>query len=142
MPLAASALLLAATLAADPSPSVVHVTAADIQAKAAAGGPTILLKAARYTVMMSERTKPGEAEVHAVDTDIIRVLSGAAVLVTGGTVVDPKTTATNETRGPSIAGGDERRLGPGDVVMVPKGVPHWFKTVDGRVEYFVVKVVE
>ena len=142
MPLVASALLLAATLAADRSPSVVHITAADIQSKMAAGGPAVLAKAERYTVMMSERTKPGEVEVHAVDTDIIRVLSGTAVLVTGGTVVDPKTTAPNETRGPSINGGDERRLGPGDVVMVPKGVPHWFKTVDGRVEYFVVKVVE
>jgi mannose-6-phosphate isomerase-like protein (cupin superfamily) len=142
MPLVASALLLAATLAADPSPSVAHVTAADIKAKMAAGGPAILLKAERYTVMMAERNKPGEVEVHAVDTDIIRIVSGTAVLVTGGTVVDPKTTAPNETRGPSITGGDERRLGPGDVVMVPKGVPHWFKTVDGRVEYFVVKVVE
>jgi mannose-6-phosphate isomerase-like protein (cupin superfamily) len=142
MPLVASALLLAATLAADPSPSVVHVTAADIQAKMAAGGPAILHKAERYTVMTAERRKPGEAELHAVDTDVIRVLTGTAVLVTGGTVVDPKTTAANETRGPSITGGDERRLGPGDVVIVPKGVPHWFKTVDGRVEYFVVKVVE
>jgi len=142
MPLVASALVIAATLAADPSPAVVHMTAADVAAKAAAGGPTILMKAERYTVMMSQRDKTGEAEVHAVDTDIIRVLSGAAVFVSGGTVVEPKSTAPNETRGPSITGGQERRLGPGDVVMVPKGVPHWFKTVDGRIEYFVVKVVE
>ena len=142
MPLLASALFIAATLAADPSPAVVHMTAADIQAKTAGAGPATLLKAERYTVMMATRNKGGEAELHAIDTDIIRVLSGGAVFVTGGTVVEPKTTAPNETRGPSIAGGDERRLGPGDVVMVPKGVPHWFKTVDGRIEYFVVKVVE
>jgi mannose-6-phosphate isomerase-like protein (cupin superfamily) len=142
MPLAACALMLAATLAAEPGPAVVHLRAADVDAKMAAGGPATLLKADRYTVMMAERTKTGEAEVHAVDTDIIRVLAGTAVFVSGGTVVEPKTTAPNETRGPSIQGGDERRLAPGDIVMVPKGVPHWFKAVDGRVQYFVVKVVE
>ena len=142
MPLAACAFLLAATLAADPASSVVHMTAADVDAKMAAGGPTTLLKAERYTVMMAERTKTGEAEVHAVDTDIIRILAGTAVFVTGGTVVEPKATAPNETRGPSIQGGDERRLAPGDVLMIPKGVPHWFKAVDGRIQYFVVKVVE
>ena len=39
------------------------------------------------------------AEVHARDTDIIYVLEGSATIVTGGQVVDGKTTATDEIRG-------------------------------------------
>jgi quercetin dioxygenase-like cupin family protein len=31
-------------------------------------------------------------------------------------------------------------LQAGDVITIPKGVPHWFKAVDGKVKYFVVKV--
>ena len=60
--------------------------------------------------------------------------------VTGGTVVDGKTTAPDEIRGPRIDGGESRRLGKGDVIIVPNGTPHWFKEVQGPVLYYVVKV--
>ena len=33
-----------------------------------------------------------------------------------------------------------RRLVPGDVVVVPNGVPHWFKEVEAPFLYYVVKV--
>ena len=33
-----------------------------------------------------------------------------------------------------------RILAPGDVIIVPAGVPHWFKVVNGPLEYYVVKV--
>jgi glc operon protein GlcG len=49
-------------------------------------------------------------------------------------------TAMDEIRGASIDGGDSRRLVTGDIVVVPNGVPHWFKHVDGPLLYYVVKV--
>jgi quercetin dioxygenase-like cupin family protein len=62
--------------------------------------------------------------------------------VTGGTVIDGKTTAENEIRGASIQGGEERQLASGDVIVVPNGVPHWFQEIKAPFNYYVVKVVQ
>jgi quercetin dioxygenase-like cupin family protein len=93
-----------------------------------------------YMVHASRRDAAGQAEVHAKDTDVIYVLEGSTTFVTGGTVVDGKTTAPDEIRGSAIKDGDARRLVKGDVVIVPSGTPHWFKQVEAPVLYLVVKV--
>lgn len=125
--------------AAMPSPApVAAVAAADVTAAFAAGKP--LLETAGYKVHASRREAAGMAEVHTRDTDIVYVLSGTATLVTGGTVVAGRETAMDEVRGASIDGGETRRLVKGDVVVVPNGVPHWFKEVGAPLLYYVVKV--
>lgn len=93
-----------------------------------------------YMVHASRREGPGMAEVHARDTDIIYVLGGSARLVTGGTVVEGKTTAVDEVRGARIDNGTARQIASGDVVIVPNGTPHWFENVKGPLTYYVVKV--
>lgn len=93
-----------------------------------------------YMVHASRREMAGMSEVHELDTDIIYVLEGTALFVTGGRSVEPKQTAPNEFRGASIEGGDERKLEKGDVIIVPRGTPHWFKEVGGTFLYYVVKV--
>lgn len=93
-----------------------------------------------YQIHASRRESPGMAEVHLHETDIVYVREGAATLVTGGTIVDGKTTAPGEIRGASISGGESRRLVRGDVIIVPRGVPHWFRQVDAPLTYYVVKV--
>lgn len=93
-----------------------------------------------YQVHASRREKEGLAEVHELDTDIIYVLEGAATFVTGGKSLESKQIAPNEFRGTSVDGGETRQLKKGDIVIVPKGVPHWFKQVDGTFLYYVVKV--
>src|SRR5829696_4602091 len=93
-----------------------------------------------YMVHASRREKPGLAEVHALDTDIIYVLDGEAEVVTGGRVVEGKEVAANEVRGSGIEGGDARRLRRGDVITVGNGTPHWFREVRGPFLYYVVKV--
>ena len=93
-----------------------------------------------YMIHASRREAPGQAEVHLDDADLIHVLDGAATFVTGGDVVDGKSTAADEIRGSSIAGGETRLLAKGDVVIVPAGTPHWFKEVKGPFLYYVVKV--
>jgi mannose-6-phosphate isomerase-like protein (cupin superfamily) len=93
-----------------------------------------------YMVHASRRDAAGQAEVHVKDTDVIYVLDGSTTFVTGGTVVDGKTTAPDEIRGTSVKDGETRRLGKGDVIIVPNGTPHWFKEVDRPVLYYVVKV--
>ena len=93
-----------------------------------------------YMVHASRRDSAGLAEVHAKDTDIIYVLDGSATIVTGGSVVDGKQTATDEVRGRSIEQGERRKLAKGDVLIVPNGTPHWFQEVRGPFTYYVVKV--
>ena len=93
-----------------------------------------------YMVHTSRRDKPGVAEIHALDTDIIYVLQGSATLVTGGTAVDAKEIAPNEIRGTRIEGGTARQLAKGDVIIVPNNTPHWFNEVSGAFLYYTIKV--
>jgi uncharacterized protein GlcG (DUF336 family) len=93
-----------------------------------------------YMVHASHRDGPGMAEVHTLDADIIHVLDGSATLVTGGTVENAKPTAPGEIRGTAISNGDERLISKDDVLIIPAGTPHWFKSVPGPLNYYVVKV--
>ena len=93
-----------------------------------------------YMVHTSRREKPGLAEIHTHDTDIIYVDEGNATFVTGGTAIEPKEIAPNEIRGSNIEGGDTRQLKKGDVIIVPNNTPHWFKEVSGTFLYYTIKV--
>jgi uncharacterized protein GlcG (DUF336 family)/mannose-6-phosphate isomerase-like protein (cupin superfamily) len=93
-----------------------------------------------YMVHASRRESPGMVEVHTNDTDILYVLQGAATIVTGGTMSEGKNIAADEIRGKEISGGETRKLVPGDAMIIPNNVPHWFKEVEGPFTYFVVKV--
>jgi uncharacterized protein GlcG (DUF336 family) len=118
--------------------AVSHVESAAVAAAFTRGAP--LLEVEEYKVHASRRDGPGMAEVHELDTDIIHVLDGAAVLVTGGEMKDRKELARGELRGSSIEGGEARRLAKGDVIVVPRGTPHWFREVAAPLTYYVVKV--
>jgi uncharacterized protein GlcG (DUF336 family)/mannose-6-phosphate isomerase-like protein (cupin superfamily) len=93
-----------------------------------------------YMVHASRREKPGQAEVHTKDADVIYVLDGTATLVTGGEAVDLKTIAPDEFRGTSIRNGNTQQIAKGDVIVVPNGVPHQFLQVTNPFLYYVVKV--
>jgi glc operon protein GlcG len=110
----------------------------EVSAAFAKGQP--LLEVTDYKVHASRREGPGIAEIHTRDTDIAYVLEGSATLVTGGTPVDVKSIGSEELRGSAIHGGETRELVKGDVVVIPNGVPHWFKEVKAPFLYYVVKV--
>jgi uncharacterized protein GlcG (DUF336 family)/mannose-6-phosphate isomerase-like protein (cupin superfamily) len=122
--------------ASETSP-VTYLPAGNVAAAFMKGVP--LLETDGYKVHASRREREGQAEVHLRDTDIFYVLDGTATLVTGGMAVNLKTTAIDEQRGETIAGGDVRPLVKGDVVIIPNGVPHLFKDVTAPFLYFVVK---
>src|SRR6185295_6101909 len=60
-----------------------------------------------HNARMTSRDKDGEAEVHQNWTDVIVVESGEALLMLGGTLVDPQTRGPGEIRGTSAAGADK-----------------------------------
>jgi glc operon protein GlcG len=109
-----------------------------VQAAFAKGMP--LIEVGDYKIHASRREGPGMVEIHTRDTDIAYVIHGSATLVTGGTAVGVKETAAEELRGTAIQGGETRQLEVGDVVVIPNGVPHWFKEVQAPFLYYVVKV--
>jgi quercetin dioxygenase-like cupin family protein len=89
---------------------------------------------------MARREGPGDAEVHDVDTDIFYVFEGTARLVSGGEMVEPRTVAPGEHRASSTRGGEARMVAKGDIIVIPRGVPHWFNEVSGApFIYLVVK---
>lgn len=127
-------------LAPAKKPSVLFFDASQVSTSFSAGAVLLDGSDRNYMVHTSRRDKPGLAEVHKLDTDIIYVMEGTATLVTGGTVMDGKETASDEIRGSQIQGGDTRRLSKGEVIVVPQNTPHWFKEVDGQFLYYTIKV--
>ena len=79
--------------------------------------------------------------MHVKDTDIFYVLEGSATVVTGGQVLGAHEIAPGELRGSGIEGGTPHRISRGDVLTIPSGVPHWFKSVDTPFRYYVIKAV-
>lgn len=87
---------------------------------------------------------------HAQVTEVYYIVQGSGTLVTGGTIVDPTAVAADSethrvlvgpsTTGPSIRDGASRTVGPGDVIVIPPGVAHWFSGVDADMNYLVVRV--
>lgn len=104
------------------------------------GNDATLLRGEDFRVEASHRSGPGEAEIHRHDTDIFYVLKGSADLVVGGTVAGEHPIAEGELRGAGIEGGESRHIAAGDVIVIPRGVPHWFRKVSAPFTYYVVKV--
>jgi uncharacterized RmlC-like cupin family protein len=85
---------------------------------------------------------------HSRVTEVFYIISGGATLVTGGTVENdrpfpPETEFVRLAVGPSsggtFKGGDRRKVAPGDVVIVPAGMPHGFDDISDQVTYLSVR---
>ncbi len=71
---------------------------------------------------------------HSQITEIYHVMEGNATLVTGGTIENPRESSVESqvvkvlngpsTGGGAIQGGVSRKIGPGDVVIIPPNTPH------------------
>ncbi len=144
----AVAILAAFPIAALDAPKVVYYSGQQIEAdirKAPANDIgeseiNLIERTPDHAGMLLRRTKPGKAEVHTTETDVWYVINGGCVLVTGGTVVGSSEVSPGQIHGTSISGGEERKLGKGDFVVIPNGVPHWVKRIEGEeIVYTVVK---
>jgi glc operon protein GlcG len=117
-----------------------YIAAANVAAKFQKGG--LLMNTDFYKVDAARREKPGEVEWHARDTDIMYVVEGNATVVTNGENVNSRYTAPGEIRAGSIKGGVTHKLSPGDVLVIPNGLPHQFVEVSNPFLYYVVKALD
>jgi mannose-6-phosphate isomerase-like protein (cupin superfamily) len=159
------AILLALSTSAGPNPtSATYVTAADVQATLQKAPPSAVsdqairmvdLGGLGYNVGVSVVSRPkssvqGGPVEHEKVTEVYHVIAGSGTLVTGGKLIGAKPRAANapqvsQLNGPSVSGtsvegGETRRISPGDVVIVPAGVNHWFTEIQESLTYIVVRV--
>ena len=146
----AGLLLCAVTTLGQEAPKLVFVPGKQIEedirkARTNMGEQEINLieRTADHAGILLRRTLPGKAEVHETETDVWYVIDGGCVLVTAGTVIDPKPEGPGQIRGTGITGGEERKLGKGDFMRIPNGMPHWVKKIEGgELVYIVVKYTQ
>lgn len=117
-----------------------YIPAEDVTAKFQKGG--LLMNADFYKVDAGRREKLGEVEWHARDTDIMYVVAGSATVVTDGEMVNSRHTAPGEIRADSIKDGVTHKLSPGDVLVIPNGLPHQFIEVSNPFLYYVTKALD
>ena len=118
----------------------------ELKQKALSGDGASSVKLSDYGnhfTMLSYRSKSGGAELHAKFADIFYVIEGSATLQTGGKLVNPTQTSSDEPRGTAVEGGTETFLREGDFAHIPAGVPHRLIIPDGTdFCYYVIKVRE
>jgi mannose-6-phosphate isomerase-like protein (cupin superfamily) len=115
----------------------------ELAAKGEGSASETLEKYPHHYTMLAFRTRNGGGEVHQNFADIFYILDGHATVLTGGEVVESKTSAPGEIRGASVKAGERQEVRAGDVVHIPAGTPHQMLVADGdSVTYFVVKVEE
>lgn len=102
-----------------------------------------LTRYGNHLTMLAHREQTGSSEVHEKVADFLYIIDGDATVVTGGKVVNGKTTEPHEIRGTGIQGGQSQKMGVGDIIHIQPNIPHQMILAPGHtVTYFVIKVNE
>lgn len=120
-------------------PAAVHYIGHDkVIEVMAKGGPVV---SDPGLVVLAQRREAGVVEYHEHTNHVFVMVEGEATLVVGGTMVDPKRTAPDQMRAPSLQGGTTYHMSKGDVITIPAKTPHWFKEVPTKtVAYYAVNI--
>jgi mannose-6-phosphate isomerase-like protein (cupin superfamily) len=83
-------------------------------------------------------------------SEVYYIIDGSATLVTGPDIVDWKARPADNRavrllngpggNGASIRNGVTHQLKPGDSIIIPAGVGHWFTKVNGHIRYLMVRI--
>jgi mannose-6-phosphate isomerase-like protein (cupin superfamily) len=143
--------------AAQTPPPAVAITAADVKAfidklpkDRVSDLPIRVADVGGYKVgvygVFRPKAVPGGAILHDTSvTEIYYMLEGTGTLVTGGTLVDERSdgvspnTKRPNLRGSGIQGGTSRRVVPGDIIIIPGKVPHWWSSLDEDIRYLIYR---
>ncbi|HKT81948.1 MAG TPA: hypothetical protein VJP86_17085 [Vicinamibacterales bacterium] len=90
------------------------------------------------------KSMPGDAILHETRTsETYYILEGTGTLVTGGVLADriqPAPDAANQgPRARRIDNGVSRKVGPGDIIVIPGRTPHWWSSLDGDIRYIIIR---
>ncbi len=91
-----------------------------------------ILSLAPYRALIEYRPALAPAALHEKDAELMYVLDGTGILVTGGRIVNVRRVNPYNLSGPSIEGGRSQALAKGDFVFVPEQTPHQIEPTGGR----------
>ncbi len=101
-------------------------------------------------VVYRNKTAGGAVAEHDLVSEVYHVIDGSATLVLGSDITDLKRRPADDRavrllngpggNGGSIRNGATYQLKPGDVVIIPAGVGHWFTKIDDHIAYLMVRV--
>jgi mannose-6-phosphate isomerase-like protein (cupin superfamily) len=129
----------AALAAADAPASALYKTSAELTTalNARQATPDMLTSEVnntdRHRINVVRRTKAAGAVAHEGFAELHHIIEGSGTLVTGGTI------ARTGRGAATIQNGVSRHVGPGDVILIPPGMAHWYKDLDGTITYLEVR---
>jgi mannose-6-phosphate isomerase-like protein (cupin superfamily) len=101
-------------------------------------------------VYRGKKTAGGAVAEHDKVSEVYHVIDGSATLVLGSNITDLKPRPADDRavrllngpggNGKSIVNGATYELKPGDVVIIPAGVGHWFTKIDDHISYLMVRI--
>jgi mannose-6-phosphate isomerase-like protein (cupin superfamily) len=101
-------------------------------------------------VYRGKQTAGGAVAEHDLVSEVYHIIDGSATLVLGSDITDLKKRPADDRavrllngpggNGVSIRNGATYQLKPGDVVIIPAGVGHWFTKIDDHISYLMVRV--
>ena len=104
------------------------------------------IKGGLIRIGIVHRTKPEtRALIHQELTEVYYVVEGSGTLITGGGVEDKRQISDPANLGltPSFfvgqIGGETKQIGPGDIVVIPAGLPHRLIELDGPMSYIIYR---
>jgi len=121
-----------------------------------------------YSTAFIRLVEPDAPHAHGTWSEVFIIKEGSGVLETGGSIIgvtghssathgalfvdqkgkpsEPVTSESTTRRDPpgdlagtGIEGGHQQRVGPGDLILIPAGVPHHWLTIDRPVVYLDTK---
>ena len=90
----------------------------------------------QWSINVVKRDRGATPLTHTGNTELHYIIEGSATLVTGGKIVRPAAGGAAD-----VEGGVTRKVGKGDVVLVPAETVHWYKDVEGSITYLEVRFV-
>jgi mannose-6-phosphate isomerase-like protein (cupin superfamily) len=126
------------------SPYVLSTDVAGIAARLRPIGRDTIVGAAgglqSVAYVRSERGVLNQGESHDAGDDYHVVLEGTAAITLGGRLDGPTQVSPGEWRAPRIVGGTVVQVKKGDVLYVPRGMPHQIDDRAGDYSFMVIKV--
>ena len=108
---------------------------------------TLVERVGAYRLSIEHRKLPQRPAVHEQEAEVWAIIDGTATITTGGTISGAAApTAATATQAPGnvfgrvITGGTENRVGPGDFLLVPEGVPHQITAASTTLKFVVFEI--
>lgn len=98
-----------------------------------------------FGVFRPKNATPNSANHQTKAAEVYYMLEGAGELVTGGTQTAPVRSGNSslgnwtDVASTGIDGGVARRVAKGDVVIIPGGVPHSWRSLEGDITYLIIR---